>query len=356
MSVWIGKFDKNIVRYGPLILSHVSNVKESFGNKTIIEPIRFQEFNRYLGFSGGNVAITVTGWMKGDGRRIQKLWWEAMRNVQAALAHFPGTIPDADGDSGIGFGQIGLYILLTIMFDFHSEMCYQWSMAIKTMEFERSGTTPDEYAYSIVFEKLSWGIFQFIIDSIISVAYGFTILPRGVSDSTKGLSPKATLQSFVDANRSNFTPLGVDVVVLPEPVTDTNDIGQLTKVVSDDTQEFQNIPYVYAVKPDIDRDLEWKKLPFLEVFPQSFTFTIGDDLYEAAWRVMDYTDEDENIIFQLRLELQKNGEYIYLGKITPQMQFIFDSDISIYISNFEISAAEDGFISHTITGMVALND
>lgn len=347
MSTFTGTRVK-CARYGWLVMTDVTNIKELFANQTVIEPIKFEEFDKWLGFSGGNVAIEVTGFIRGASQRRIKAVWEIMRNVQALLAHIPGTVLG----TGIGYGQISLYVLLTFLGagTFFSKTMTQTSMAIKTMEFEEAGRYQDVIPYSIVFEKLSWGIVQYIIDIAVSVVYGVILLPmRELSDK----SPSDVMQSFLGQNSNRYNPIGDDVEELPDPVEDTNEVGQISVSVTDDSQEFPNIPHIGAVKPDIDRTLEWKVLPFLEVMPQSFSFTLGDDFYESVWKIIDVRDEDGVPEYYIRLELKKNGEYIYLGKITEQMQFIFDKDINIYISNFKISATQDGLISHTITGMIA---
>ena len=350
---------RKAVRYGWMVLTDVTDIKEDFANQTIIEPIKVGDFEKWLGFSGGNVAITVTGFLRGATRRGDKAAWEMMRNIQALLAHIPS--PDAMVEvSGIGIGQIALYFMLTVgVGTFFSEMCGQLSMAIKTMSFEDSSRYKDEYAYAIVFEKLSWGLIQYIIDTIASGVFGMVILPPSVlgeMDNVQTSSPGAIFSSFKEQNSNRYNPIGEDVEVLPDPVSDTNDVGQLTITISDDTYEFPNIPYIYGIKPDIDRTLEWKVIPFLSMFPQSFSFNLGEHFYESVWKIIDYVDEDDVTTYHIRLELKKNGEYIYLGKLTEKMQFIFDKDLSIYISNFKLSFSSDsGMIIHSISGMIADN-
>ena len=329
-----------------MLLSDVKDIHEVFANETIVEAKKWNDLKAWFGFSGGNVAITVTGFLRGDNRRYLKAQWELTRNWQALLANIPGEIYN----TGMSIGQVILWAIVTFMFPFISDMCYQLSMVIKTMEFEDSPDHNGMYAYSITFEKLSWGIIQFAVDLLLN-PNGVFILP-----TPSGMSGLSALDLAKENMSGADNPVGeiIEADSLPEPVEISFDLGQLVTTITDVSQEFPNMPESYDIKPDIDRTLEWMKLPFLITFPQSFSFDLGDHRYEMFWGIYDViNDDDDTCSYLLRVKIKKDGEYIYYGKITEQMQFIFGGSINIYISEFTVSQSDDNQMIFSIAGMVA---
>jgi hypothetical protein len=57
--------------------------------------------------------------------------------------------------------------------------------------------------------------------------------------------------------------------------------------------------------------------------------------------------------YLLRLELEKNGTEIFSGKIGTNMQYTFDKDLNVYISNFNLTATRDNLVTHNIKGLIA---
>jgi hypothetical protein len=336
-----------IVRYGYwLDIFDVTRINETFGNQTIVESIKHTDYAKMLEFTGGNVSITITGYMRGSGRRRAKMVWENIRNAQAALAHIPGEAPI----TGLGIGNAILWTVAAIFFPFFSDMCFQTCMVVKTMEFEDAPDHRGMYAFSITLEKLSWGIIQFVLDLIVNNIVGEIYMSNHL------IKQAGELQKFADLENNLAgieNPIGDTVSALPSEVESSFDVGQEVTTISDDSQEFFNYPENYIIKPDIDRTLEWRKMPFLSSFPQSFSFQLGDHRYDVYFAVYDKINDNEVAETQLRAEIKKNGEYIYLGKIMPGLQYVFNTSLSIYLYNFETSATEDGFMTFSINGMVA---
>lgn len=385
--------EPQVIRYGPILtLSHATNVKEIFANQTILEPIKLDDFDRYLGFNGGNVAITVTGYLHGERRRLVKMLWESTRNIQAAAAYIPGTV--AAGK--IGIGQIALYIL-TLLFTFISDMCFQTNMVIKTMEFEDSPSHRGMYAYSITFEKLSWGIAQFGIDLATSYAWGTNLhrafMPGNKSNVKTNINGGGVVQILTDFKSNNsgiFNPVGATIPVNNLPVVEllTYDPGEIVEIVNMDPDEYTSLytivdstvsgttstgntllddyrdwlielkdefpilPLKTSVSIDYDNTKEWKPLNFLNTFPQSFSFDLDGKNYETFWGVYAFDDGEENPESFLRLELKVDGEYVYCGKILEKIEYRFE-DIAVYITNFTIGVTESLNSTFVVTGMVS---
>jgi hypothetical protein len=337
-----------VVRYGPWVtILDVTRINETYGNQTIVETIKGSEWAKAFEFTGGNVAITLTGYMRGTNKRYIKLLWEGMRNVQAALAHIPGEVML---DSGVGIGNTLLWILSSIMFTFSSEMCFQTNMVIKTMEFEDAPDHRGMYAFSITLEKLSFGILQFVLDLVVNTLVGFIMMDQHLVRSAGKLKDYTDIQANL-AGVEN--PIGESLSSLPSVVESSFDVGQEVVTISDDSQEFPNYPENYIIKPDIDRTLDWKEMPFLTSFPQSFSFNLDDKRYEVYFAVFDEINENERIDMYLRAEIKKDGEYIFVGKIMSGMQYVFGGSLSIYVANFDVSSSEDGMMMFSIKGMVA---
>jgi hypothetical protein len=335
------------VVYAWQLLPNVVRVREEFGNQTIIDPIKLTEIDRIAGFSGGNVAITVTGFLKGRRKRVEKFLMEFVRNAQALMAHIPGQA------QGVGAGQIVLYAFLSVFGTFISDMCLQTHMAIKTMEFEHSAEIEDTYTYQIVFEKLSWGIFQYVIDLIVSGASIVTL-----ANSSPSVISGFSLENFalegVGRNVNVGASVQEDVIQsIYDSVENSEEIGQEWTVISDPDQDFPNLPRNYHSDTRIDTSLDWRNLPFLSNFPQAFTFNLGGDSYRTEWKVLDEIDENDVVTYHLHLTLSKNGTVVYIGKIAEKIEFRFD-EISFFIRTFEISKSTDGILIHNISGMVAL--
>jgi hypothetical protein len=334
-----------IVRYGPWItVLDVTRINETYGNQTIVETIKGEDWAKCFEFTGGNVAITLTGYMRGGNKRSTKRLWETMRNVQATLAHIPGEV------YGIGIGNAMLWILSAIIFTFSSEMCFQTNMVIKTMEFEDAPDHRGMYAYSITLEKLSFGILQFILDLVVNNLVGFIMVDQHIVRSAGKIAEWNDLKNNLAASEN---PIDDVVSALPSTVDSSFDVGQVVVTISDDSQEFPNYPDNYIIKPDIDRTLEWHEMPFLTSFPQSFSFHLDDKRYEVYFAVFDEINENERIDMYLRAEIKKDDEHIFIGKVMPGMQYVFGGSLSIYVSNFDVSASEDGMMMFSIKGMVA---
>jgi hypothetical protein len=401
------------VRYGSnIVISEATDVKEDFGNQSVIEPISFYQFDKWLGFTGGNVAVTVTGFLRDivtvdefgnefvfRTKREQKAGLEQLRNIQAAIAHIPGTLRDvfkkANSEWGlnIGFGQIALYILLTSQFAIHTDMIFQSSMAIKTMSFEQASTLRGEWAFTLVFEKLSWGMAQYIIDASVSGSYGSLTIPPpsgGGSESwdnffaiqqmiSNATVTEASIGSSLSESEieallpSEDTVNDNDVNVNLESLTDEEkenwvklkwekdrysplwDFGEMYQVTSDYYLENDLIPnntVRHGADPIFDKTLDWYRLPIIDSFPNSFSFVLGDHEYSMFWAFFDEVDADYNVNYYLRLELKKDGNRIFFGIITTQQQYNFDGTLGLIVSNFNISSAGE-FPIVTMSGIVA---
>jgi hypothetical protein len=364
MEAFNGRADHVILRYGPWIaFPWVTRVTEAFANQTIVEPGKWEEWGKALEFSGGNVTVTIHGFLRGANRRKQKAWLEMLRNVQAMIAHIP--MSWSLGKGTFGLGQMILWVL-GFSFYIQSDMVFQFNMLIKTMEFEHSAQYDEEYAFNIVFEKLSFGIVQFMVDLITSGVTGLMLSNVANNDAARkvGQSADSLLANTVSNNVEKPNPLGSTVETLPDPITMEIDVkgnsvesvgeevGQIVRIVSDSLATYKNIPQQNTVLPQLDSTLEWKELPFLSTFPQSFSFDLIDHNHAMNLRVYDYQDDDETVHYDLWMELKKDGESIYLGKVQSNAQYNFGS-LALYISNFKMETAKDGYTTSFIDGMVA---
>ncbi len=383
----------------PTAFENVTDVKFEAGNKTIIDPIGITDIDESFGFSGGNVAVTITGFFRGNDRRFKFESILAWRNWQAFLSHLPGKAPFL----GVGLGQLSLYIFLSLFGWLFTEMTVQSHMAIKTITVNDSPSISDAYSYTIVFEKLSFGLLQYLADITISIASGsFTMRDTGIEDdpgirnnnllnSIQPLSdgvttvinelgsivnPKISLSTTGDTSGeyvsstkifSKIRELTANGVF--ERPDDTLDIGSVVSLDSEksddyptelvntedfDISEFPARSSLYQISYDVDSELEWRDLVFMNTFPQSFSFFLDDVVYETSWGVYDIVDEfDESVSYFLRLSLKKDGVLVYAGKIQEKVQYVFENSIAIYISNFKIRTTGDGFIIHNVKGMVA---
>jgi len=367
MEAFHSRADHVILRYGPWVaFPWVTRITESFANQTIVEPSNWDDY-KWLEFSGGNVAVTIHGFLRGSNRRRDKAWLEALRNFQAFIANIPAAFNVGTGGVKIGLGQIALW-LLGFSFYIQSEMTFQFNMLIKTMEFEHSPQYGEEYAFNIVFEKLSFGIVQFAVDLITSGVTGFFLATntKNKIGTDIGQSADQLLATTATNNSGADNPLGdwVSNEELPSPISTEIDIegnsveslgeepGQIVRIVTDETFDNKNIPQRNTVIAQLDSTLEWRELPFLSTFPQSFTFALGSYNYGITLRVYDYQDDDEVIHYDLWMNLTRDGEDVYLGKVQSNMQYNLGT-IAIYISNFKMETTRDAYTMSFIEGMVS---
>jgi hypothetical protein len=367
MEAFNGRTDHIILRYGPwMAFPWITRITESFANQTIVEPGSWENWGKALEFSGGNVAVTVHGFLRGANRRKEKSILEMMRNAQAAIAQIPCSFMTPDkSQTKIGLGQLILWFL-GFSFYIQSDMVFQFNMLIKTMEFEHSAQYDEEYAFNIVFEKLSFGLVQFIVDLVVSGVTGFFLSNVANSDEARmlGQSANSLLANTVSNNTEKPNPVGETVETLPDPISMEIDVkgnsvesvgeevGQIVRIISDSIADYKNIPQHNSVLPQLDSTLEWKDLPFLSSFPQSFSFDLGEYNHAVNLRVYDYQDDDEEVHYDLWMELKKDGEPVYLGKVQSNTQYNLGS-LAIYISNFKMETTRDGYTTSFIEGMVA---
>jgi hypothetical protein len=267
------------------VIDNIISVDEKFGNQTIVAPVEWKDFGKWLGFHGGNISITITGFIEGSQRRWIKNTWELVRNVQSAAAHVPGTIPIA----GIGVGGLILWGI-SWFFWFSSEMCFQTNMVIKTMEFEHKPRYKDKYVFSVTLEQLSFGLIQYIVDIAYNVVNGIwtikdspdrlgnnSISNRGGAN-TNILSLVQRLQMNSDAQVAIDHALSQPQVQMLSSsissIQNTADIGQFSKEVTDINEMFPNIAGNYRITQRITPELGWFDIPFLDTFPQSFSFEV----------------------------------------------------------------------------------
>jgi hypothetical protein len=274
------------------------------------------------------------------------------------------------------------------------------------MEFEHSGHYADEYPYIIVFEKLSFGVFQYLLDFIVNLVFGWISVSESrfnTPDITGGGgSPDFTLLQSFASNMNQQVSLS-DIGIPPEVIqniassvgrTSINgaDLGNIVQTVSDSEQDVTNIPGKYSISSIIDENQDWYDIPFLDTFPQKFSFAIGDktsvtevsitnlndsgaigsnidvssiqlgstktkQIYTMSFTVVDTIFEDDNSPrYSLRIVLNRNGIPIYAGLLNSGTEYVFDGILAIYIKNFNMSVNSDGYLSHTISGMVARID
>lgn len=329
------------VRYGMFVLRNVTRVNVMFGNQTVLAPASgsaFDQLKESMQITGGNVAVTIHGFFRDRDRRVQVAAWETMRNVQALIAHIPG-----GPEGGPTIGQMLLWTI-TLFTPLQTELTWQMNMVIKEMEFEQAATMKDEYAYQITFEKLTWGILQYTIDTIVSVASGFLAYQGG---NYLGATTHSMLMDLNDAYGADrlVTSLSSPNVIsnIVDGVLDTEEIDQETS---------NNLTY-FNVKTAIDGDLDWYEIPFMNAFPQSFSFDFNGHRYETEWKVMSTENESEGVNYYLRLKLSEDGEIVYIGKILEKIQYNFKGSIGIYIRNFKINITNDGMLVFTLKGMIA---
>jgi len=396
------------VMYGPLPLGNVTQIKEAFANQSFREFDKWQSFGKWMGFHGGNVSITVHGFLRGAFRRQQKSWLEFVRNLQSTLAHIPGNV-GAGADNSWGIGNIILYVL-SFFFPFSSEMCFQMNMIIKTMEFEHSGHYADEYPYVIVFEKFSFGLLQYILDLVVNACGFLTISSSRFNsgDVAEGGSPDfSLLQTFasnmnqqVSLNDIGITQEMIDNIASSVQTTATTGIGvgQLVSRVTDPLEDepedsVLNIPRRYNMSSKIDVNQDWFDAPLGETFPQRFSFAIGDKsssteisatnvdntsplgssasfltstpsktsktkyIYTMALSVVDTIfEDDDSPRYALRAEIERDGTPVYAGILHIGTQYVFDGILGIYFKTFNMSVNSDGYLTHSIAGMVARFD
>lgn len=345
MSLGRGEFP---IRYGFLVLRNVSRVNVLFGNQTIISPAEewTDQLKELTTMTGGNLAITVHGYFRGRDRRVQVACWETWRNVQALIAHIPGSY---EGSPTVG--QLLLWFI-TLFTPFQSEITWQMNMVIKEMEFEHAATLKNEYAYQITFEKLSFGILQFVIDTIVSAVAGVLAFDGGnyLGASGNGIT---TSSMFLDVGNAR----GSDRLISSS--VDPNVINTIVSSVNDTEEQGQessnNLSY-YNVKTVVDEDLDWYEMPFMNAFPQTFSFDFNGHYYETEWRLMSIENEDGGFDYNLRLKLTEDEEILYIGKIIEKMQYNFKNNVAIYIRNFKISVSNDGQILYMLRGMISSLD
>ena len=327
------------VRYGMYVLRNVTRINVLFGNKTVLGSTSGKIWDQMMeanAITGGNVAITVHGFFRDADRRVQVAAWEIARNVQALIASIPGGIKN-----GPSLGQMFLWIY-SLFTPFQSEIAWQMNMVIKEMEFEHAAEMKDEYAYQITFEKLSWGMLQYTIDLIVSSVAGLLAWKdRG------GMTVHSMFQDIENAMGSNrIVGSSVNSNVVNNIVSNVPDSEDV------DQESSNNLSY-FNVKTSIDGGLDWYEIPFMNVFPQMFSFDFNGHYYETEWRMMSIENEDDGVDYYLRLKLSEDGEVVYIGKIIEKIQYNFRSSIGIYIRDFKISVTDDGMILYTLKGMIA---
>lgn len=413
------------LNYGVLQFDWVSRINEMFGNQTLISPPK-----GFLEVHGGNVAVTIHGFLRDRNpaaggflnsmnRKQQKNMIELMRNIQGTMAHIPmriiDLVPDPTGLNPIrkilelifgdtGIGQLALWTFTIIPFTgwLSSEMVFHTNMVIKSMEFEHSAQYADEYAYTISFEKISLGLVQYVVDLIVNMVTGITIIPKnrlssvprddgsvsrggghdyvtnnkmftGVNDVLVNIN-SLTNQQFVDDLADSvapFDPTGqlIDGQSQLQPVSDVNGVGTtsggLTRIitlsqdgqmsaittVSDDG--YANRPNKYKITPRIDTTLEWKRIPFQNALPHSFVFTLGNNNYKMEWKALVTINDEDTPSYYLHLTLTKNNEVIYIGKIIEGVQFTFDGDLNVVLNTFKLFVDEDKSLNVTLGGIIA---
>jgi len=328
------------VRYGMFVLRNVTRVNVLFGNQTILSPAGewTEQLKEAFQMTGGNVAVTIHGFFRDVDRRVQVATWETMRNVQAMIAHIPGGI-----EGGPTVGQMLLWTI-TLFTPLQTELTWQMNMVIKEMEFEQAASMKDEYAYQITFEKLSWGWLQYTIDTIVSIASGFLAYQGGDYLGATTHSMLMDLNSAYGADRLVTQQTSQNVIA---------NIASGVSITEDIDQEVSNDLTYFNVKPLIDENLDWYEIPFMNAFPQSFSFDFNGHYYETDWKLMSMENEDGGVDYYLRLKLSEDGEVIYIGKILDKIQYNFKGSIGIYIRNFKISVTSDGMLIYTLKGMIA---
>jgi len=368
-----------VVRYGPFTFAVVTRINEYIANQTLISAP-----SSVIDYHGGNATIQIHGFFRGERRREAKNVITNLRDMQAGMAHIPYSIYQiADlaigwlegvskhalkivhsivGDTG--FGQIALFAMAMIMWDFDCEMVHRNACLIQSMEFEHSGQYKDEYAYTISFQQISMSMVSYFIDFAMSFTngiYGYkdvsNLSNMDTNDPTMGNNIEYALNGATSAIEGQL--VNIDSIInndyisnLLAKLSDIDPTGQLKKILTYSDDGYPSLPANYRATPSLDGDLEWRQLPFQGGLPHSNVFSYGGKSYKMTWKLMDPLNDDDIPEYYLLLELRRNNSLVYVGKVSKQIQYDF-SEVHIYVVDFSMTVERSKAVSYKFGGMIA---